>query len=832
MNRIAVFAIAAGWAATSAAYDWTQFNGDSAHGGNDTRETVIDASKVGGLVSIFQATLPAVSDGAPLVVQRVGTPSGPRDLLFATTRAGDLLALDAHTGASVWSHSNPAGSCRINNGANVCYTTSSPVVSPDRVFVFAYGLDGKVHRYRTGDGTEVTGSGWPQTATIKPFDEKGSSALSVALNALGNPFLYVCNGGYPGDRGDYQGHVTAINLSTQTQAVFNAACSGQTAHFAEKPGSPDCAHVQTAIWARSGTVYDSVTNRLFVATGNGDYDGSAAWGDSVLAIHPAGIGSSGKPLDSYTPANYQQLQNADLDLGSTVIAILPAPGYTGRLGLQSGKDGILRLLRLDDLSGHGAPGFTGGAVQMLPVPQGGAVFSAPAVWVNPVDGATWVFVGNGAGLSGLELSASGANASLSPVWTLSTAAFSPLVANGVLFAAGGGSLRALAPTTGATLWSTTSIGAIHWESPVVANGVLYLADESGHLSAWAPALFPVRPETDAEAVAGSRSNANGLIEPGETVELAPFWTNERTSAEALTGTLTGFTGPGLASYSIGDSSADYGTIAAGATGTCRGSTAGCYRIAISNPAARPAAHWDATATETLSSGGIRKWTVHVGGSFSDVPASDLFFAPVETLFHRGVTLGCGGGAYCPSQNVSRGQIAAFIARSALGSDAAVPAAGSVAGLGAYACRAGGVSLFSDVPPASQFCAQIHWLAAGGRSFSCSDQGVSFASTWCPSAALTRGELAAILARDLAGADSAVPSKLPDAGNGRAYDCTDGKANAFSDVADTSPFCRFVYYIWSRGVIDGFGDGTYRPGSSVARDQMAKFLVNAYGLTLD
>jgi len=829
---VAVLLAAAGWARGAAAYDWTQFNGDAQHSGNNASETTIDASNVASLVPVFQATLPAVCDGAPLIVQRVGTPAGTRDLLFATTRPGDLVAIDARTGATVWSRSNPAGTCRINGGTNVCYTTSSPAVSPDRVFVFAYGLDGKVHRYRTADGTEVVGQGWPQTATLKGLNEKGSSNLSVAINALGTPFLYVCNGGYPGDRGDYQGHVTAVNLSTQAQIVFNAACSDVAAHFVQQPGTPDCAHVQTAIWARSGAVYDPVTNRLFVATGNGDYDAAAAWGDSVLAIHPNATTASGKPIDSYTPANFQDLQDADLDLGSTAPAILPAPAYAGRLGVQSGKDGMLRLIRLDDLSGHGAPGFTGGAVQMLPVPQGGAVFSAPAVWVNPADGATWMFVGNGAGLSALKLSASGANASLSVMWTKSGASFSPLVADGILYAATGGLLRALAPTTGDPLWSTTAVGGIHWQSPVVANGILYLADEAGKLSAWAPAFFPVRPEADAEAVSGGSSNANGVIEPGETAELSPFWKNDLSTPAALTGTLNAFSGPSGASYSIGDSAADYGTIAAGATATCRGSSAGCYRIAISSPATRPAAHWDATASETLSTGAVRKWRIHVGRSFADVPSSEAFFAPIETLLHTGVTTGCGAGTYCPSQNVTRRQIAAFVARAALGRDGAVPIAGSVPGLGAYACRAGGVSLFSDVAPASQFCPQIHGLAAGGRSFSCSEQQPAYASTWCPDAPLTRGEFAAILARDLAGSDAAVPGKRADPGNGRGYDCTDGKANVFTDVPDDSPFCRFVYYIWSRGIVDGFGDGTYRPDGSVPRDQMAKFLVNAYALTLD
>ena len=64
------------------------------------------------------------------------------------------------------------------------------------------------------------------------------SALSIATASSGVTYLYVANGGYPGDAGDYQGHITAINLATGAQKVFNAACSDQTIHFVEN-GSPD-----------------------------------------------------------------------------------------------------------------------------------------------------------------------------------------------------------------------------------------------------------------------------------------------------------------------------------------------------------------------------------------------------------------------------------------------------------------------------------------------------------------------------------------------------------------------------------------------------------------
>ena len=44
---------------------------------------------------------------------------------------------------------------------------------------------------------------------------------------------------------------------------------------------------------------------------------------------------------------------------------------------------------------------------------------------------------------------------------------------------------ALDPVTGNVLWTTTQIGGVHWESPVVANGMLYMTDESARLTAFA-----------------------------------------------------------------------------------------------------------------------------------------------------------------------------------------------------------------------------------------------------------------------------------------------------------------------------------------------------------
>jgi hypothetical protein len=473
------------------AYDWLQFNGNPQHDGNTTREVRLDASNVNQLTRSYQSTLPAVADGAPVFLEQVTTASGVKDLLFVNTTQGHILALNAQTGATVWSKQFAFSSAA---------TSTSPAIDPNRQYVYTYGREGYVHKLLVGDGSEVTTGGWPQLVTLKPAVEKVSSALATATVA-GTNYLYVATSGYPGDAGDYQGHVVAINLATGAQKVFNTLCSEQTVHFAQFPALPDCtSQKQTGAWGRPGVIYDAGTNRIFMATGNGKYDAANNhWGDSVLALTPDGAGAGGKPIDAYTPATFQALQNADADLGSTAPAVLPVPlaSNVQHLAVQGGKDSLLRLINLADLSGQGGPGHTGGEIGGLGINVGGQVLSQPAVWVNPADSTTWVFIANGSSSAyRLSIAANG-NPSLVSQWTGGNGGnSSPLVANNVLYVASGSTLRALNPTTKAQLWASaaSAIGSIKWQSPVVANCAVYILDQSSHLSAFTlPAALSTLP---------------------------------------------------------------------------------------------------------------------------------------------------------------------------------------------------------------------------------------------------------------------------------------------------------------------------------------------------
>lgn len=246
------------------------------------------------------------------------------------------------------------------------------------------------------------------------------------------------------------------------------------------------------------------------------------------------------------------------------------------------------------------------------------------------------------------------------------------------------------------------------------------------------------PALDAHGATGTSSNLNGVFEPGETVQLETAWTNVSASSIAgVTGSGSSFGGPVGATYSVPDLSASYGTIASGATGACY-TQSNCYQLQVSNPATRPATHWDATFTESVTGGISRARTMHIGNSFTDVPTSHWAYRFVETLLHSGLTSGCATGQYCPGNSVTRWEMAVFIATAMAGSGAAVPTSGTIPGYGSYNCTTGGTSLFTDVPPTDGGCKSVHFIATQGVTAGCAT------GQYCPTNPVTRAEMAVFL----------------------------------------------------------------------------------------
>lgn len=490
-------------ASAANATDWPQFGFDAAHSGNNTSETTLNRSNVNQLVRRYQVTLPLVShspadwvDSAPVYLANVATTGGTRNLLFALSVYGKLLAVDASTGSVVWSHTT--------TGAPL--SASSPAIDPDRLHVYSHGLDGKIHKYQVGDGTEITSNGWPQVSTLKPMLENANGGLAIATSA-GTSYLYAVVSGFF-DTGDYQGHLTTVNLATNQQAVYNVMCSNLSMHL----GSDGCPARGSGVWGRGAVAFDARNQRIYLTSGNGTFNastGGTSWGDSVLQIGVDGRGDAAHandPFDSYTPGNFLVLDNEDEDLGSMTMALVPAPSGSSitHLGMQSGKDEALRLINLDNMSGAGGPRNVGGEIQLIErSDEYAGAAEQPAVWVDSGgDGAPWIFFASHKnGLSGYKVGlATDSTPHMSHVWTEGGGAIqttSPIVANGVLYHVGlcsdnsSNCVIARNPITAAVLWQSAPLLRTHWQSPIVVDGALYVTDGLGKLWAYSLTGTPV-----------------------------------------------------------------------------------------------------------------------------------------------------------------------------------------------------------------------------------------------------------------------------------------------------------------------------------------------------
>ena len=194
-----------------------------------------------------------------------------------------------------------------------------------------------------------------------------------------------------------------------------------------------------------------------------------------------------------------------------------------------------------------------------------------------------------------------------------------------------------------------------------------------------------------------------------------------------------------------------------------------------------------------TTGSHRKGTLTVAGStitirqskstFFDVP-DNVFTKYIYSIYTEGITVGCGSGMYCPSSNVTRGQMAAFIIRAKFGESFSYTT----------------TPYYSDVPSTNTFFKYVQKLK---------DEGITVTTgTYLVDDIVTREQMAAFIIR---------------AKYGETFSYT--TTPYFNDVASTNVFFKYVQKMKDEGIT--VTTGTYMASSNVTRDQMAAFLGRAF-----
>ncbi len=220
---------------------------------------------------------------------------------------------------------------KSNSGNNYTYTLYSLDLS-NGTKLASVPIQGLV----SGQGIGSTGSGANAKIVFNPLYQLNRPALLLAGNVL-----YIAFGGHC-DTGPYHGWVFAYDVSNPKSpkrvGVICITPNGKGPLF-----NGQIVEGWGGIWmSGEGPSADDAGN-VYFATGNGTYNGTTDFSDSVLKVK-LNAGTL-QVQDWFTPQNQVQLKDYDYDLGSGGVALIP----NTHLAVAGGKEGRMYLLDRNNL---------------------------------------------------------------------------------------------------------------------------------------------------------------------------------------------------------------------------------------------------------------------------------------------------------------------------------------------------------------------------------------------------------------------------------------------------------------------------------------------------
>ena len=325
---------------------------------------------------LFSCPLDGDVYAQPLYIANYPINGGVHNVVIVTTENDSVYAFDADS-----------SSCQVlwqttlltNGGTAIPYTdlgngdcteiypqvgtTGTPVIDlpNNTIFMVAASLEGpsnlaasyvhRLHALNLATGQEMPQSPVQIAATV-PGTGTGSVNGMLSFNGQqqkSRTALQLVNGqlffafGSDCDVAPFHGWVFAYDEFQLTQ----------TAVYVTTPNGTD-----GGIWmAGAGLTFDASDN-MYVATGNGTFDGNLSggdYGDSILKFSLSG--GAFQMLDSFTPFNQAEMEENNLDLASSGLLLLPdQPGPYPHLAIIAGKSNTIYLVDRDDLGGYNSGG--------------------------------------------------------------------------------------------------------------------------------------------------------------------------------------------------------------------------------------------------------------------------------------------------------------------------------------------------------------------------------------------------------------------------------------------------------------------------------------------
>lgn len=440
----------------------------------------------------------------PLVIGKVDTPAGPKQMVIQAGVSDNVYAIDADTGKLLWhkrfesSYQDPPtgrGPSVLCPGGMTANVTIGPGDGPGKYIVYAASWDGKFHKLNAANGENIAPPALFMPPNGKPY------ALNLFKNVIYTHSAQGC-GGNPNMAYTY-------DLATNKVGSWGPAGGG--------------------MWGRSGPAV-SDDGVEYTGTGDGRWDPeNGLFGNGIIGVKQNPETKALELVDYYGPSNAEWLWKRDLDM-QVSPAIFPFKGKNYMI--DASKECRIYLMDLESIGGddHRTPAYRTPLIcnELVDFAEAG-IWGSLATWEDS-KGTRWVLtpfwgpkhskfkapieygeVKKGAIAAFKMESTANGGVTLAPAWVSRdmNQAEPPAIANGIIFAYGSGEntsqaypdvgldfrmerrvplsthavLYALDAQTGKELWSSGEQIPMwnHWSGIAVANGGVYINTYDGIL---------------------------------------------------------------------------------------------------------------------------------------------------------------------------------------------------------------------------------------------------------------------------------------------------------------------------------------------------------------
>ncbi len=260
--------------------NYTTWLSDNKRSGANTNEFVLTPSNVSSLSQTWSAPVDGTIWHQPLYMNAVSINGTPHNVVFVGTSNDSLYAIDGDTGTQLWKRSFLSSGATAVAGSSVGGSMTqmgivgTPVIDPNSntLYVVAFTAENNnttfVHRLHAVDIT--TGNDRTSPAVIQDSQFTDPRHNNRAGLVLANGNVYVSFGGIA-DKAPFHGYVFAYDNNSLSQtAMINTTPGGYAG----------------GIWQGTAAPAVDDNGNVYVATGNGDYNGTSTFAMSALKLSP------------------------------------------------------------------------------------------------------------------------------------------------------------------------------------------------------------------------------------------------------------------------------------------------------------------------------------------------------------------------------------------------------------------------------------------------------------------------------------------------------------------------------------------------------------------